>query len=94
MLLNIKAIKSKIKHPVKTGDSTYQNPIVLIFSVPITAIRAVAPPGGCRVLVICIKTMEKATAKGAASQSVSGKILYIATPTIAEIKCPPTKFRG
>lgn len=94
MLLKIKATKSSIKLPVRTGESTYQKPISFIFSVPITAIRAVAPPGGWSVLVICIKIIEKDTANGAASQIISGNTLCIATPAIAEIKWPPTKFRG
>lgn len=43
-----------------------------MFSVPITAIKALAPPGGCKVLVICITTIEVATAIGAATQIRSG----------------------
>lgn len=66
MLLKIKAVKNKIKTPVRTGDNTYQYPKSLILGVPIIAINAVAPPGGCKVFVICIKTIDKETANGAA----------------------------
>ena len=46
MLLNIKATINRIIVPDKTGDKTYKYPNVFIFSAPITAIKAVAPPGG------------------------------------------------
>src|SRR5688572_6730848 len=71
-LLNIKATASKIRQPVNTGESTKRNPRAFIFSEPITAINAVAPPGGCRVLVSCMATIEIETAKGAVSQMISG----------------------
>ena len=61
---------------------------------PVTAIKAVAPPGGWSVLVICIKTMDKETANGAEIHKISGINFWIVTPIIAETKCPPTKFRG
>ena len=73
MLLKIHATINKIKDPDKTGDSTYMNPSAFTFSEPMIAINAVAPPGGCKVLVTCIKTMESATAKGAVSQIILGK---------------------
>ena len=62
-------------HPDKTGETTYQYPSSGIFPVELTAINAVAPPGGCKVFVYCIKTIEKATAKGAEIQIISGTIL-------------------
>ena len=58
------------------------------------AIKAVAPPGGCNVLVICIKTIEIETASGAVSHKISGTNFATVTPTIDEIRCPPIKFRG
>lgn len=66
---------SKISTPIKTGEKTYIYPKLFILSEPMLAIRAVAPPGGCNVLVICIKIIEKETAKGAAIQIISGTIL-------------------
>lgn len=61
---------------------------------PVTAINAVAPPGGWSVLVICIITTDKATATAEASQIVSGKTFAAVTPTKAEMTCPPIRFRG
>lgn len=49
MLLKISATIKRINTPVNTGNKTYRYPNALIFSDPITAINAVAPPGGCRV---------------------------------------------
>ena len=49
--------------------------ITLILSEPAMAINAVAPPGGCKVFVICIKTIDNETAKGAAIQIKSGNNL-------------------
>ena len=72
MLLKINAVKNKISTPVSTGDRTYQYPKFFIFSVPIIAIKAVAPPGGCKVFVICIKTIDKETANGADKYIVLG----------------------
>ncbi len=46
-----------------------------MFGVPITAINAVAPPGGCKVLVICMATIESETANGAAIQLIPGNNL-------------------
>ena len=46
---------------------------------PVTAINAVAPPGGCNVFVICMATIASATAKAEANQSVSGKSLAVVT---------------
>src|SRR4051812_18131792 len=74
-LLKIRAVNSSIIEPARTGDKTYIYPSAFIFSEPITAIKAVAPPGGCRVLVICIHTMERETAKGAVNQITSGNTL-------------------
>ena len=74
--------------PVKTGDNTKKYPSDFIFSVPITAISAVAPPGGWSVRVVCITIMERATARGAVIQIISGKNLYTLTPIIAESNCP------
>lgn len=65
-----------------------------MFSVPIMAISAVAPPGGCKVFVNCMAIMDVDTAKGAASQIISGINLAIVTPIIAEIICPPITFLG
>src|SRR5690606_41857232 len=65
-----------------------------ILAPPLPAISADAPPGGCRVLLNCIATMEVATANGAVNQITSGNSLAMVTPTIADTTCPPTKFRG
>ena len=62
-------------HPERTGEITYQYPNSGIFPVELTAISAVAPPGGWRVLVYCINTMDKATAKGADNHMISGTSL-------------------
>lgn len=59
-------------HPERTGERTYQYPNSGIFPVELTAISAVAPPGGCNVFVYCINTIENDTAKGAESQMISG----------------------
>jgi hypothetical protein len=72
MLLKNKATNSRMIHPERTGEMTYQYPNSGIFPVELTAIKAVAPPGGCSVLVYCINTIEKATAKGAESQMICG----------------------
>lgn len=80
--------------PEKTGISTYKYPNEDILVPPITAIRAVAPPGGCSVLVTCIATIDIATANGAVNQIISGKNLATVTPIIADTTCPPTKFLG
>ena len=80
--------------PIKTGESTYRYPKAFILSEPMMAINAVAPPGGCKVLVICIRIMAVETARGAAIQMISGANLWTVTPIRAEITCPPTRFRG
>ncbi len=72
MLLKTSATTNKIKQPDKTGLNTYQYPIAAIFVPLLTAISAVAPPGGCKVRVTCIRTIEEATANGAVSQIISG----------------------
>ena len=43
--------------PAAQGRSTYQYPRLWIPGPPMTAIRAVAPPGGCRVCVACMRAM-------------------------------------
>src|SRR6218665_241493 len=72
ILFTISATANSIVTPDSTGDSTYRYPNDLIFSEPITAINAVAPPGGCRVLVNCMPIMDSETANGAVSQIISG----------------------
>ena len=57
-----------IKTPTPMGISTYKKPRSWILSLPITAIKAVAPPGGCRVFVACIAAIAVATAKAVANQ--------------------------
>ena len=63
----------------------YQYPSLWIFSVPMTAISADAPPGGCNVPVASMITMDNATARlgpnqGRCTQSI--KCLMV-TPTAA-----------
>ena len=70
----MRATNNKIITPVKTGKTTYKYPNAFIFAEPVTAIKAVAPPGGCKVFVCCIAITESDTAKGAVSQTMSGKI--------------------
>lgn len=82
--MNTKATIKRIKHPTKTGEITYQYPIFFNSTEPVTAIKAVAPPGGCKVLVICIKTIDNETAKGAAIHKISGMSFWMLTPIIAE----------
>ena len=41
--------------PAAQGKTTYQYPSLWMPGPPITAIRAVAPPGGCRVWVACMR---------------------------------------
>jgi len=94
MLLKIIATNNRIAAPDKTGLKTYQYPIEMILADPIFAIKAVAPPGGCSVFVICIETMETETAKAEDNQGSLGIILCTVTPTIAQIICPPSKFLG
>ncbi|TDS16215.1 hypothetical protein B0I21_102541 [Sphingobacterium paludis] len=60
----------------------------------LTAMSAVAPPGGCKVRVTCMSTIDKATANGAVSQMISGSTWATVTPAIAETTCPPIKLRG
>lgn len=61
-------------------------PNVFIFSLPIFAIKAVAPPGGWSVFVICIKTIERETANAEDSYNSLGINLCTVTPTIAQTK--------
>ena len=63
-------------------------------SLPITAINAVAPPGGCIDLVRCITTNASETAKEADKIGFEGNTSALLTPTAAEILCPSTKFLG
>ncbi len=46
MLFTSRAITSRINAPPPTGNSAYMKPRLWIFSPPMTAMRAVAPPGG------------------------------------------------
>ena len=80
--------------PDSTGLNTYQYPIAEIFVPLLTAMSAVAPPGGCKVRVYCIQTIDKATANGAVSQIMSGRSCATVTPAIAETTCPPIRLRG
>ncbi|MNJ96237.1 hypothetical protein D3C87_139580 [compost metagenome] len=80
--------------PDSTGLNTYQYPIEEIFVPLLTAMSAVAPPGGCSVRVCCIQTIDNATAKGAVSQIISGRSCATVTPAIAETTWPPIKLRG
>src|SRR5690606_16575136 len=93
-LLKTRATRSSMAAPVKTGDNTNQYSIAFIFSDPITASSAVAPPGGCKVLLICIAMMDSATANGAVNQITGGQSLHMVTPTRADITCPPIRLRG
>jgi hypothetical protein len=79
--------------PNPVGTRMYKKPKSWIFGPPMTAIRAVAPPGGWRVLVICMSAMEDATAKDAPSE-LQPKSLKHNTPTAAQIRCPPRRFLG
>ena len=45
-LLNNSAMSSRMITPLNTGNNTYHHPKDLICSEPVTAIKAVAPPGG------------------------------------------------
>ena len=72
MLLKIKAVINKTNVPIKTGEKTYIYPKAFILSEPMMAISAVAPPGGCKVLGICIIIIADETAKGAAIHMISG----------------------
>jgi len=86
ILLKISATENRIRHPESTGLKTYQYPNEEILVPLLTAISAVAPPGGCNVRVCCMHTMDKATARGAVSQMISGSNCATVTPTIAETK--------
>ena len=72
-LLKIRATTKRIIAPVNTGDIGYMKPIAFTFSVPMIGSNAVAPPGGCKVFVICIITIESETARGAVIQMMSGR---------------------
>ena len=78
---------NKIKMPDNTGESKNKNPNECTLLVPITAIKAVAPPGGWVVRVSCIANMDKATAKAQHShwQSTPAKHLNKQMPMSAEI---------
>ena len=65
MLFTNRATTSMTAAPAATGRSTYRNPRAWIFELPMTAIRAVAPPGGCSVLVTCMAAIAVPTANGA-----------------------------
>ena len=94
MLFTTTAMISSINDPVATGINTYINPNSCIFSLPITAINAVAPPGGWSVRVSCMTIIEVATAKAEQNQMFPEKSLKAATPIIADNICPPIRFRG
>jgi aspartate carbamoyltransferase regulatory subunit len=91
MLLKIKATIKRISTPLSVRNYI---PIshVFISSEPVTAIKAVAPPGD--VFVNCIKTIEIETDKDAVNHMISGTNVATVTSTIAEMTWPPTKFRG
>src|SRR6478752_1113126 len=72
MLLKIRATTKRIKAPANTGKIGYMKPIAFTFSVPMMGSNADAPPGGCKVFVICIITIESETARGAVIQIMSG----------------------
>ena len=74
----------------------YQYPKALIFSEPIIAMSAVAPPGGCRAFSICMAMMELATATAQVSQKTSKypMVFSTVTPMKALTVCPRMRFRG
>lgn len=94
MLLVMSAMINRMNTPDATGESTYPKPKAFIFSEPMLAMSAVAPPGGCIVLVTCIATMDRETANAEDNQSSCGRSLYTSTPITAEMRCPPMRFRG
>ena len=63
MLLIQSATTNIINAPSPTGMIAYKYPKLWILLLPITAIKAVAPPGGCNVLVKCIIAIAVATAR-------------------------------
>ncbi len=83
-----------IRTPSPTGTIAYRYPSAWILSLPMTAINAVAPPGGWSVFVACIAAIAVATARGEASHRWFGNNFYAATPMIAEMIWPPTRFLG
>lgn len=70
--------------PVAIGVSTNMYAISCICSLPITAMSAVAPPGGWSVRVRFINTNDKVTAMAAASDGFALNNSAQLTPTIAE----------
>ena len=94
MLFTNSATSTNSAGPSVEGASTYSQPSACTSGEPITAIRAVAPPGGCSVRVACISAIAVDTASGAASQGVAGRRVQQATPTLADNACPPTTLRG
>lgn len=83
-LLKKIATTKSIVAPKSTGYNTYQYPNANIFTDPILAIMAVAPPDGCKVLVICITTIEMETASADESYISVGMILCTVTPINAQ----------
>lgn len=75
ILLKTKAAINKMVTPVITGENTNSYPKLVMLDPPVTAIKAVAPPGGCNDLAICIAIIDVETARGAAIQRYSPKIL-------------------
>ena len=93
-LFTKRATTNIIDAPNPTGHSTYQYPSLWIALPPITAISAVAPPGGCPVPVSCIAKMDKATASGHARILWSPRSKKTVTPMRADRQCPPIRLRG
>ena len=76
-----------------TGFSTNDQPRAVTASPPITAASAVAPAGGCVLLVHCITSTAIPTAKPADNKPVPRNDAH-ATPTVAAKTCPPTRGQG
>ena len=83
-----------IRAPTRTGHKTYMQPREWTLSPPMTAINAVAPPGGCNVRVKCMAAMANETANEPAMMGISPANMKTVTPTTAETTWPPTRFRG
>ena len=86
------AVPSMRAAPARQGTTAYQKPSCRICSPPVTAIRAVAPPGGCRVPLSSMTAMAVGTQRQMAQKG--GSHYAQAPPTRAERKWPPSRLRG
>ncbi len=97
--MKIQPMKTMIRPEMKPGKITKRKPRSFMRCVPVTAMTAIAPPGGCSDFVRHIARKAKETARQERSHSlysedVVPRIFHQITPTRDEIVLPTTTFHG